>query len=162
MVVPSLKILSILCSLSLSLSPQCNTHGWLAVGILSWLCAKWEQQYYHLKNALLTDLMVRTQWLLKHFMDHWNWNYAIWICAFVLTKCMWICVCLLVCKTGDRDILYSVGVDSYGPLNGSNNVKELQCHIHQSWLSVKARQRCWHFNTTRWVRRPFKCQLPDT
>jgi len=32
----------------------------------------------------------------------------------------------------DSDILYPVGVDSYGALNGSNNVKELRCHIHQS------------------------------
>ena len=48
------------------------THCWLEVGILSWRCAKWQQQYYHLKDALLALLMVRTQWLLKHLMHHWR------------------------------------------------------------------------------------------
>lgn len=143
-------------SLSLSL---CNTHGWLAVGILSWLRAKWEQQHYHLKDALFAQLMVRTQWLLKHLMDHWGIMPFGSVPSRSLHACVWMCVRV---KQRDGDMLYPVGVDSCGPLNGSNNVKELQCHIHQSWLSVRARQRCWHLNTTRWVRRPFKCQLPDT
>lgn len=67
-----------------------------------------------------------------------------------------------VCVTrGEIDILKFVGVDSYEPLEGSNNVKEPQCHIYQRRLPVRARQRCWHLNTTRWVRRPFRCHLPD-
>jgi len=62
-----------LCESSLSLLlPLSNTHGWLAVGILSWPCVKCAQQHYHLKDALLAQLMIRTQWLLKHLMDHWG------------------------------------------------------------------------------------------
>lgn len=78
--------------------------------------------------------------------------------------CEWACircVCVCVCQGGGH-IQYSGSVDSYRPLNGSNNVKELQCHIHQSLLSVRARQKCWHLNTSWWVRRPFRRQLLDT
>lgn len=72
--------------------------------------------------------------------------------------CVWVraCLCAYSC------LRYSGGVDSYRPLNGSNDVKELQCHIHQSLLSVRARQKCWHLNTSRWVKRPFRRQLLDT
>lgn len=156
----ALMFLSLSCAL-----PSSNTHGWLAVGILSWPCAKWQRQHYHLKDALLAQLMVRTQWVLKHLMDHWRimrfgFEPVSSRHASVRVNARgYVSEC--VCETEkERGILYPV--DSYRPLNGSNNVKELQCHIHQSWLSVKSRQRCWHLNTTQWVSRPFKCQLPDT
>lgn len=88
------------------------------------------------------------------------------LCLYIhltrVSECAYVCVYVWVCVCGARNILYSGGVDSYGPLNGSNNVKELLCHIHQSLLSVRARQKCWHPNTSRWVRRPFRRQLLDT
>lgn len=56
-------------------------------------------------------------------------NYAIWLRAFMVTSraCVRANVCV---NQRDGGFLYPVGVD-YRPLNGSNNVKELQCHIRQ-------------------------------
>lgn len=81
-------------SLSCAL-PSSNTHGWLAVGILSWPCAKWQRQHYHLKDALLAQLMVRTQWVLKHLMDHWRimrFGFEPVTSRKCACECTWLCV----------------------------------------------------------------------
>lgn len=85
----------------------------------------------------------------------------------MVTSLVWesegACICLWMCvKQGGKGTPYSVAVDSHRPFNASSTAKDSQCHIHQSRFSVRARQRCWHLNTTQWVRRPLKRQLPDT
>lgn len=83
------------------------------------------------------------------------------LCAHACER-VHICVYKCVWKQRGKGSWCPVGADSYRLFNVSSNAKELQCHIHQSWLAVRARQRCWHLNASRWVKRPFKCQLADT